>query len=218
MKLKSICIVGVDGTGKSSLVQMLTKSLGEEDAVVQYMGLKDWETNMGKKFLTVKKKQGLYIYIMRILSIFVEMHHRVYKHRGGNKIVIFDRYVDERILSRQQSKKGSKSDVLNLIYKIFFLHLFYRPSLTFYLECPIECSVKRKDDIISEADIQNLRKNKFAYDAYYKGMKDVITIDTSTTGQEETLKIVLSECKKKGIIKKLQRNDTAFGKHIYEIE
>lgn len=199
MNLKSICIVGVDGTGKSSLIQMLAQTIGETKAIVQYMGLKDWESGFGKKYLSKKGGGGILSSFMKVIAIFVEMYHRVYKYRGSDKVIIFDRYVDERIISREMSKKSGKSDMLNKIYKLFFLHYFHRPILTFYLECPIDYSIKRKDDITTDADIDNLKKSKAAYDQYYKGKADVIIINTSENNQQQTLQIVLSECKKVGL-------------------
>ena len=44
INIKSVAVLGVDGTGKSTVVRALQDYFGAERTVVQYMGLKDWET------------------------------------------------------------------------------------------------------------------------------------------------------------------------------
>ena len=187
----SICIVGVDGTGKSTMVAKLHKALGEAGSCVQYMGGRLWETNIAKKYRSGNLPHGIKNSIMCRLSLLYEMYHRVKKHRHCNKIIIFDRYVDEQILLREQKTHNIYDKFFVYIYKLFLRKLFYQPDITFYLTCPLHTSIERKDDITSEETIERLNQNKKLLDAYYKSKPNVIIIDTADKSLEHTFQEIL---------------------------
>lgn len=79
MQLLSVCITGVDGTGKSTVVRRLHDLLGNEKSVVQYMGMKSWETKAGEKYL----QREIHTYKDKIAYIYAqirELRHRVYNN------------------------------------------------------------------------------------------------------------------------------------------
>ncbi len=184
IKYNSICVVGVDGTGKSTIVKMIADMFGNEAAVVQYMGQKNWETGIAKFFAEHPLKV---IRIVRPIAIIVEYYYRVYKHNGSKKIVIFDRYVDEVMISLRDEVELKKR-IAARIYKFFLGNRFYHPTITFYLTCDVEISLSRKDDINSYEQIEVLKKMKGKLDEYYK--KKIIVINTGLNSTEDTLKII----------------------------
>ena len=193
MKYKSICIAGIDGTGKSSAVENLRKRIGENKAVVQYMGAKQWESRLGVKYFIEDSFKGPFRPIMWVVSYIYEMYHRYYKYKGTDKIVIFDRYAYEHTIIRDDVGGGMKGKLFSFIYKCAFLWLFPRPVKTFYLVCPLELSLSRKSDIITKEEIANLNRNKKILDNFYKDRRGVVVIDTAKENKEEVVSHIYNE-------------------------
>ncbi len=185
IKYDSICVVGVDGTGKSTIVRMVTEMFANNASVVQYMGQKNWETGFAKLFAEHPLK---IIRLVRPIAVIVEYYYRVYKHNGSKRVVIFDRYVDELIISLRDEAEW-KRRIVARIYKLFLGNRFYHPTVTFYLTCDVEISLCRKDDIESEEQIKALKKIKGKLDEYYINEKNVV-IDTGLNSIENTLNII----------------------------
>lgn len=194
----SVCITGVDGTGKSTTVKRLSDYFGNEKSEIQYMGSKNWETRLAEKYLS--KPGKMYSLTEKIYGKWIlifEMYKRVYKHAGSDKLIIFDRYVDEQALWYRTEKATFKGKLVQLLYTVIFTKCFYRPTITFYLMCDVSVSVKRKDDIAGLSGIDDLRRIKNVFDDYYIPLKDVIKIDTSSTGIEDTVDIILKHMEEK---------------------
>lgn len=185
IKYDSICVVGVDGTGKSTIVRMVTEMFANNASVVQYMGQKNWETGFAKLFAEHPLK---ILRLVRPIAVIVEYYYRVYKHNGSKRVVIFDRYVDELIISLRDEAEW-KRRIVARIYKLFLGNRFYHPTVTFYLTCDVEISLCRKDDIESEEQIKALKKIKGKLDEYYINEKNVV-IDTGLNSIENTLNII----------------------------
>lgn len=188
--VKTICFVGVDGSGKSSTIELLRDQLGDKKVCVQYMGAKLWETKIGRKYHGHKIPHTWKNGVMFNLSLIYEMYYRVLKHHGEDKIVFFDRYVDELVIYRE----SGNNKIIAALYHIFFRWLFPRPEATFYFTCPIEISVKRKDDLSSEMAIGRLERNKKLLDGYYCKKKGVCVIDTSVLEQQRVVELIVEKC------------------------
>ena len=192
MKIKSICVVGVDGTGKSSIVESLRKTIGDDKTIVQYMGSRQWESPLAIKYLTNGRKGGGVVKnLMTIVAFIYEMYYRVLKHRKESRLVIFDRYVDEKILSFKNKKGGLSHKVILFLYLFFLKWFFHKPRFSFYLTCPLEVSFERKTDIETEYEKQKLKITKEFLDVYYGEKEKTRVIDTSLLSQEETLRIIM---------------------------
>ncbi len=192
MLLLSVCITGVDGTGKSTVVRRLHDLLGNEKSVVQYMGMKSWETKVGEKYL----QREIHTYKDKIAYIYAqirELRHRVYKHRGDSRLVIFDRYAHEQILQFDKSGLTWKNRPVKLLYQLFLSSFLYKPTLQIYLTCSIETSLARKEDIRGSGAAERLRQNKALLDKYYGEDANVFVIDTSGISEEKTLGMILEK-------------------------
>lgn len=189
--LKSIAVLGVDGTGKSTIVKAIYERLGSKKSCIQYMGLKEWETKPAQMCLT-KPWAKLFGRFAR-LAVLYELKKRVYKHNHDKKIVIFDRYVDEQVLQFRKTKQNLLGTIMECLYKRVFGENFYRPTMSFYMTCNLEVSIARKDDINSSQEIERLKINKTLMDGFYKKRNDVITIDTTSMSIDETMDIIFKK-------------------------
>lgn len=193
MNFKSICIAGVDGTGKSSTVKNLCKIIGKEKSVVQYMGARQWESRLGIKYFVEDYYSGPFKPIMWVVSYIYEMYYRYYKHKGEGKIVIFDRYAFEHAVFRSDVENGFKGKLYSFIFKLAFLWFYPKPNKTFYLICPLEVSLSRKSDITTKQEIASLERNKRILDDFYQRRKGVVVIDTTKENEESVISHIMSE-------------------------
>lgn len=188
-----ISIMGVDGCGKSSTIQMLQDYY--KNSYVQYMGFRKncWESDIAKETKNIHqlyKTQGLvakifHFHIVRFFYAMVfEGYYRYLKAvRSGADFVFFDRYYWE--IYYATNKKLSK-----IIYYIFLKLLYPKPEVQVYLHCPIEESLRRKDDI---DDVEDFIKTKKKWDHIYMNKKDVLTLDTSKLSLEEVCGAIIEQ-------------------------
>lgn len=168
MKSKTIAILGVDGSGKSTVVNNLHFRYGDR-CVVTYMGYKDFEDSRIKELKN--KRFATPIIVFRIYRCFWRRYLNAIK---SDKIAIFDRYVHEIFINAE----GRFRRINILLYR----YLFPMPSLIVYLHCSAEESLKRKDDIINE-DIFKAMKRRF--DEFFLNRKGVLCLDSGSLSSDE---------------------------------
>lgn len=169
---KTIAIIGVDGSGKSTLINQLQERLGEK-AVTKYMGSVRFEDKRIEEY--AKKKSLSIIGVIRMQLLTYKCFWDRYKSAvKSNKIVLFDRYVNERYINA-----SGKYKVMNTI---LYKYLFPKPSYIFYLYCSAETSLKRKDDI-PDKSVFIAMKNRF--DDYYLDTKNCFCLNSDTHRAEE---------------------------------
>lgn len=177
---KSIAILGVDGSGKSTLVQAL-KQLLDEKCCVQYMGFREMETFWGKEYYASGKR--FKFKLMPFIGVYIEMWYRYIKNRFHNyRIVLYDRFPWEAYDNAFGKYK--------VIYFILFKMFFPRPKKVYYLYCSVETSLKRKDDILNKEIFVNMKKR---FDKKYKNQKSIKSFDTDECTTEEILEIICSD-------------------------
>lgn len=169
---RTIALIGVDGTGKSTIINRLKELFGD-DAITMYMGSVRFEDPNIEELV---KKPRLNIiesvkYIFLVYKCFCGRYWRAVK---TNKIVLFDRYVHERYLNATGKRK--------LINLVLYKYLFPRTSGIVYLYCSAETSLKRKDDIPNAEVFRALKKR---FDNYFLNHKDCLCLDTDTKSVDE---------------------------------
>ena len=169
-----IAITGIDGSGKSTIVNHLNEIMQNNSTVV-YMGKKNWRTQLAKKAFKEKKFNS----VVNLLILYFEFWYRYFSTFKNSKVVIFDRYPTEMYLTQRGIRK--------IGYYILFNILFPKPSFIFYLHCPSKVSLDRKDDILDKEEFQ---RRKVLYDKLYKQYQ---SFDTSKLTINRLLKKILQE-------------------------
>ena len=175
---RTIALLGVDGSGKSTTIKALEKTLGD-GCYVQYMGFREMETKWGKEWYASGKRYKLKF--IPFLGVYMEMWYRYLKYRFKNgRIILFDRFPWEAF----DNGTGKYKVMYFILFKVFFP----RPKKVYYLHCPDDTSLKRKDDITNEQQFKNMKKR---FDSTYMNMKNIISFDTDVL---DTSQIVEQIC------------------------
>lgn len=173
-----IAVIGVDGTGKSSLLKMVKEKYSEKVCIV-YMGFKDVNNPRALNLLREKKLawfpgiEGIRYY----LGYSYEMKSRIKRGlKSKKKIIVYDRYSWE-------GYDNADFGYRKLFAYIFFKLIIPKPNLIIYLYCPIKISLLRKNDIPNIKEFGLMKKR---FDNIYK-KKSTCCIDTSISSREEVL-------------------------------
>lgn len=170
---RNICIIGIDGTGKTSITKELVKIL-PEGTKVQYMGHKQNRFDLGHA-----KNNNVVSSFKILTSRLLEMWTNVMCHWPNEHIVIYDRYAWDRYIHQR--------GLTLFITKTLFKTLFPRPKYIFYLHCPVEVSLERKDDIL---DPEEFRLMKEKFDTEYLGSRSITAINTNENDLRTTIDIM----------------------------
>lgn len=176
---KTLAIIGVDGTGKSSVIKALSDEFGD-NCIITYMGYRSFEDSRIEKLQSTPASTSIakvikYIYVVYLIYRCYLKRYRSSVETG--KFVIFDRYVHEIYINAH----GVMKIVFTLIYKF----LYPKPSKIVYLYCPVEESLKRKDDI---KDSEMFRKMKERFDRTFLSDKRCFCLDSSVYSTAELAK------------------------------
>lgn len=168
MTRKTIAILGVDGSGKSTAVKSLEEVYGEISSFT-YMGYKDFEDGRierlkGRRFSTP-------LIVLLIYRCFWKRYLTAVK---SSKLAIFDRYVHEIFIN-----SGGR---LRWVNTALYRYLFPMPSKMVYLYCSVQESLKRKSDI---ADPEEFSKMKKRFDDFFLNRKNVLSLNTEELSIKE---------------------------------
>lgn len=177
MKKKTIAIIGVDGTGKSTVIDNVSLRLGD-NCIVKYMGSRSYEDVELEQLLT--KKRMSKIELLRSIWLQYRCFWTRYNDavRSG-KIALFDRYIHEIYLN--------SNGVFKVIYTILYKYLYPRPSSIIYLHCSANESLRRKDDI-PNPDVFRAMKSRF--DNYFLGNKSCFCLNSEEHSPQELADLV----------------------------
>lgn len=181
---RTIAIIGVDGSGKSTSIDLINK-IYDEKSKITYMGLKEFKIKVLYKMNENRNGNVFYKLIKRVLFYF-EMLIRALKSRFSPKVIIYDRYVNDFFIN--------SSGMLKKIDILFYKILFPRPKMIFYFYCSGETSLKRKDDIPDEKAFLIMKEK---YDKYFSNDKKAIMINTDVESIESAVNIICDNINKK---------------------
>lgn len=184
---KTVAILGVDGTGKSSVINLLSQKLGSR-CLVQYMGCRDFGSKTLDK-IELKERHNALDKLLKILIIYKCFWNRYLKSTRSQKIVLFDRYVHEVFINSLHTTCHPAQILVNLLYRV----LFPMPLVMVYLFCPVEISLSRKDDIV---DVSRFKNMKDRFDQYFLHDKRILSINTAEHKPEEIADAILKILKK----------------------
>lgn len=193
----NICIIGIDGTGKSSTIKELNNIFNEEFQI-QYMGNKNWETKIAKKKKNNKSSNVISLSNLPIVFIKgIEFYYRALKHYPYSYNVLFDRYAWENALNLEIKRRNDlKFKIKKMLYDLIFIKFFPKPKYCFYLTCETSTSVNRKDDLNSKELIDKIKMMKIVYDDYFTNRDDTIIINTDYLSSKETVNLIIESLPK----------------------
>ena len=175
-----VSFMGVDGSGKSTLIELLRKKLKNKFRKIKYIHLRPYLILLDKSTVQAnphksKKTWPILLNFFRILYWLIIYRFFFYLFgNNSNQLIIFDRYAHDLMIDPIRYK----FNLPNRITK-FILNLFPNPSLWIVLNAPIKVLEKRK----KELPTKELKKQIRSYLNFAKQRKNSIVVNTNNSVQ-----------------------------------
>ena len=182
-----VSFMGVDGSGKSTLIELLRKKLKNKFRKIKYIHLRPYLILLDKSTVqsnphNSKATWPILLNFVRILYWLIIYRFFFYLFTNDSKqLIIFDRYAHDLIIDPIRYK----FNLPNRITK-FILNLFPNPSLWIILNAPIKVLEKRK----KELPTKELKKQIISYLNFAKRRKNSIVVNTNQSTQSSLSVII----------------------------
>jgi len=215
-----ICLIGIDGSGKTTVAKQLVKTLTDKGFNVKYVWSR-FEPWIAKPFIFLAKHILLknrniydnyeeyskirgYLFKNAVLSIlylavvipdmFIQNIIKIGVPILLGKSIVADRYVFDTVVDIAWDKKYNVEHAVKLLKSLLFL--LPKPKIVFLLDIDEEIALKRKNDIPS---LEYVKGRRALYLAISKeigavkpldGSKDLLTLESE----------ILNELEKQGLL------------------
>jgi thymidylate kinase len=174
---KSIVIsfMGVDGSGKSTLIDLITKKFKNKYKNIKYIHLRPYLFLTDKSVTNAnphqKKSRSKFISLLQILTwLIIYQIFFFFKLRKKNQLIIFDRYAHDLQIDKIRYRFSLSDKLTKSI-----LSLFPEPHLWIVLKAPIKLIEKRK----KELPIKELKRQMKLYVNFSYNRKNTLLLNTS---------------------------------------
>ena len=171
-----VSFMGVDGSGKTTLINLVKKKLKNNFSKIRYVHLRpyfflldkrdivnDPHKNRKKSFVVTSFFKILYwLFVYRMYFIFLRLKKR--------ELIIFDRYAHDLLIDKIRYQFNLSEKLTKLI-----LNYFPKPNLWVHLEASIKNIERRKKEL---ARVE-LRKQLKSYRFFFKNRGNYIKINTN---------------------------------------
>ena len=196
---------GIEGSGKSTQIQMLTKKLEASNYTVKYFR-EPGGTSFGEKLRSTILESTTPINPLAEANLFAASRAQLLSEKvlpllgKKNHIVILDRYLDSSI-AYQGMARGLGIDTILDLHK--HSPLDTRPICTFYLQIDIETSMQRQSSRGNEKDYFEKENQNFyqslidGYELSSKRFPDRIQVINGKSNQDSIHQNILQTLKEK---------------------
>jgi thymidylate kinase len=175
-----VSFMGVDGSGKSTLIELLRKKLKNKFRKIKYIHLRPYLILLDKSTVQAnphksKKTWPILLNFFRILYWLIIYRFFFYLFgNNSNQLIIFDRYAHDLMIDPIRYKFNLPINITK-----FILDLFPNPNLWIVVNAPIKVLEKRK----KELPTKELKRQIRTYLNFAKQRKNSIVVNTNNSVQ-----------------------------------
>ena len=182
-----VSFMGVDGSGKSTLIELLRKKLKNKFRKIKYIHLRPYLILLDKSTVqsnphNSKATWPMLLNFVRILYWLII--YRFFFHLFVNnpkQLIIFDRYAHDLMIDPIRYKFNLPINIAK-----FILDLFPNPNLWIVVNAPIKVLEKRK----KELPTKELKRQIRTYLNFAKQRKNSIVVNTNNSVQSSISMII----------------------------
>ena len=175
-----VSFMGVDGSGKSTLIKLLRKKLKNKFTKIKYIHLRPYLILLDKSTVqsnphNSKETWPILLNLVRILYwlIIYRFYFYLFANKSG-QLIIFDRYAHDLMIDPIRYKFNLPINIAK-----FILDLFPNPNLWIVVNAPIKVLEKRK----KELPTKELKRQIRTYLNFAKQKKNSIVVNTNNSVQ-----------------------------------
>jgi thymidylate kinase len=186
-----IAFMGVDGSGKSTLIKELNKKLNKNYKKVKnlhlrpYLFLTDRRTVISNPHSQKTPKSKIISFLQILIWLFIYRFFFLINLNKKNQLIIFDRYAHDLLFDKTRYRFNLSNKLTQCI-----LNFFPKPDLWIILKAPINLIEKRK----KELKTKELKRQMKMYIKFSKKKKNIILLDTSSS-IKKNISLIIKEMK-----------------------
>ncbi len=147
--VKSIAFLGSDGSGKSTIIDLLTQSQELPYSGMEYFHLKPLKQKSSSQMVEDPHEKPLYSKAKSYLKLlfFIYQYNKgwiknILGEKKSNKLIIFDRYYDDLLVDYKRYRYGG-----SIAFAKFVRYFIPKPDLYFILVGDAELIYARKKEV-----------------------------------------------------------------------